>query len=577
MPTRISLALTLALATGASADGAELPEYLIDTPLVFGGFELTMTKGGDFELKSANWPDLSGSWEASADGALRLESQEAPEGCRESATYTFDVSERAVTFEPVEDACQMRNIILGGSTWRRADELLEQPERVIAVTRAQPPPQLSEATSAEDSWGSFRGPSAGGVAADQNLPLTWDASTGDNLLWKTAVPGLAHSSPVVWGNQVFVTSAVSRRGDASFKPGLYGDGDSSEDRTLHRFVVASYDKRTGELIWQRVAAELEPIDKRHIKSTYANSTPATDGRVVVAAFGSQGLYAYTVAGDLLWSADLGRLDMGAYDVPTYEWGPASSPIVWDGLVIVQADTQTDSFLLALDAVTGDLVWKTERDELPSWGTPTVIEGERGPELVSNGAKAIRGYDPRTGEELWTLGPSSKITAPTPIAADGLIVVASGRAPERPIHVIRHGSRGDLTLAKGETSSEAIAWMKLRRGSYMPTPIITDGRLYVLANNGVFDAYDLDTGEELYRQRLEHGGSGFSASPVAADGHIYLSSEDGDILVIQAGDTFEHVATNEIGELLMATPAISQGVMYVRGAQSLFAIGSSGGE
>ena len=337
-------------------------------------------------------------------------------------------------------------------------------------------------------------------------------------------------------------------------------------------MLYALDKRNGKILWERVAHEGEPVDKRHIKSTYANSTPATDGRIVVAWFGSQGVHAYDVKGRSLWKVDLGRVDMGAYDIPTYEWGPASSPIIWNNLVILQCDTQTDSFLLALDADTGKTVWKTEREELPSWGTPTVAMTAKGPELVTNASNFIRGYDPLTGKELWRLGRSSKITAPTPIFTDDVFVIASGRGPERPIFVVRANARGDLTLPEGKTDSEAIVWSRTGRGSYMPTPLSYKGNLYVLSNNGLFDAYNLKTGAEVYRQRLPLVGSGFSASPVAADGKIYLSNEDGEILVITAGDKFAHVGTNSMGELLMATPAFSEGVMYVRSAQSLFAIG-----
>jgi outer membrane protein assembly factor BamB len=235
------------------------------------------------------------------------------------------------------------------------------------------------------------------------------------------------------------------------------------------------------------------------------------------------------------------------------------------------DTHDDSFILALDAHSGRTVWKTERSELPSWGTPTVATTAAGPELVTNASRLIRGYDPKTGKELWRLGGSSKITAPTPVYSDGVFVVASGRAPERPIFVIRAGARGDLTLKPSETSNTHVVWSRVNRGSYMPTPLIYGGIVYVLANNGVFDAYALQTGEEIYRQRLTHLGSGFSASPVAADGKIYLSSEDGEMLVIAAGREFKQIATNSMGELLMATPALSNGVMYVRSAASVFAI------
>jgi outer membrane protein assembly factor BamB len=337
-------------------------------------------------------------------------------------------------------------------------------------------------------------------------------------------------------------------------------------------MIDAFDKQSGKILWERVAYEGEPVDKRHIKSTYASATPATDGRIVVASFGSQGVHAYDVNGNFLWKVDLSRLNLGAYDIPTFEWGPASSPIIWNGLVILQCDTQADSFLLALNAETGETVWKTDRHELPSWGTPTVAATPAGPELVTNAANFIRGYDPRTGKELWRLGGSSKITAPTPVFGDGLLVVASGRGPERPIFVLRPGAQGDLTLAEGKTTSDAIVWSRTARGPYMPTPLIYDGLLYVLNNNGVLDAYQLRSGEEIYRQRLPQIGSGYSASPVAADGKIYLSNEDGEMLVVAAGKEFRHIATNSIGELLMATPALSEGIMYVRTSASLLAIG-----
>jgi len=442
------------------------------------------------------------------------------------------------------------------------------------IVRAGPEQKRALPTAAPrmGSWPSFRGTEASGVADGQRLPDRWDGATGRNILWRTPIPGLAHSSPVVWGQLVFVTTAVSSDPKATFKPGLYGDGDASNDRSTHRWMIVALDKRSGKIRWQRVAYEGPPLNKRHIKSTYASATPATDGRIVVAWFGSQGVHAYDVDGNFRWKVDLGRVDMGAYDIPTYEWGPASSPIIWNGLVILQCDTQADSFLLALSAETGEIVWKIERDELPSWGTPTVATTSAGPELVTNASNFIRGYDPRSGKELWRVGPSSKITAPTPIARDDLLVIASGRAPERPIFVVRAGARGDLTLPDGQSASQSIAWSRMGRGSYMPTPLIYKGLLYVLANNGVLDAYDVRTGKEIYRQRLSVIGSGYSASPVAADDKIYLSNEDGEMLVVAAGPTFAQIATNSIGELLMATPALSEGVMYVRSSASVFAIG-----
>jgi outer membrane protein assembly factor BamB len=502
---------------------------------------------------------------------LRL--ADAPAECADAASYRVAVAETHLVFTLVRDGCTPRRMILDRSEWRPASETIAVAERRITLSAERGRGPLPRPAPSTGQWPSFRGPQASGVADGQQLPDRWDGTTGQNIRWRTPIPGLAHSSPIVWGDTVFVTSAISSRKDATFKPGLYGDGDASEDRSVHKWVIYALDKRSGRIRWERVAREGAPRNKRHIKSTYASATPVTDGRIVVAWFGSEGVHAYDVNGVPLWRVDLGRIDMGAYDIPTYEWGPASSPIIWNGLVILQCDTQADSFVLALSAETGETVWKTSRDELSSWGTPTVAVTASGPELVTNASNFIRGYDARTGRELWRLAGSSKITAPTPIFANDLFVVASGRAPERPIFAIKSGARGDVTLASDQTSSAAIAWSRAGRGSYMPTPLAYRGLLYVLANNGVFDAYELTNGKETYRQRLPLVGSGFSASPVAADGKIYLSNEDGDMLVVRAGPTFEHVATNSMGELLMATPAISEGVMYVRGASSLFAIGT----
>ena len=545
----------------------QLPAY----PLKFGAFVARFDPGGTFTLQGQGWPPLSGNWKG--DGAeIQFLMSGGPGGCDGPGRYQFRVDGKRVGFDVVSDDCVVRRMIIDRSLWSPAEEARSIPARRITLVAGARVRTPDRSDAGKGNWPSFRGTQASGIAEGQNLPDSWNGKTGENILWRTSIPGLAHSSPVVWGNRIFVTSAVSSDPKATFRPGLYGDGDASKDRSRQRWMIYALDKYSGKIVWERVAHEGEPIDKRHIKSTYANSTPATDGRIVVAWFGSQGVHAYDVNGRFLWKVDLGRLDLGAYDIPTFEWGSASSPIIWNGLVILQCDTQTDSFMLALDASTGKTVWKTDRDELPSWGTPTVAMTSAGPELVANASNYIRGYDPRTGKELWRLGRSSKITAPTPIYADGVFVVASGRGPERPIFVLRPNSRGDLTLPEGKTNSEAILWSRTGRGSYMPTPLIYNGVLYVLANNGLFDAYNLQTGEEIYRQRLPLIGSGFSASPIAADGKIYLANEDGEMLVVAAGQKFSHLGTNSMGELLMATPALSDGVMYVRSSSSLFAIG-----
>ena len=568
---RVAVLLLVAIAGLISIAGQETQNQLPSTPLKFGAFQARFDPAGTFTLKGQGWPAMHGNWK-SAGSEVEFTMVGGPGGCDGTGRYRTTVKGSSVSFELVSDECRVRTMILNGSTWIPAEQPRVVPVREIKRTGGAKLSIRPLKSIKHSNWPSFRGTEASGISDGQNLPDKWNAQSGENILWKTPIPGLAHSSPVVWGDRVFVTTAVSTDPKATFRPGLYGDGDASKDRSRHRWVIYAVDKHKGKILWQRVAHEGEPIEKRHIKSTYANSTPATDGRIVVAWFGSQGVHAYDVNGRFLWKVDLGRIDLGAYDIPTYEWGPASSPIIWNDLVILQCDTQADSFLLALDAKTGKTVWKTAREELPSWGTPTVVTTKQGPALVTNASNYIRAYDPRTGKELWRLGRSSKITAPTPIYSEDLFVVVSGRGPERPIFVVRPQARGDVTLPEGKASSDSIVWSRIGRGSYMPTPLAYKGVLYVLANNGTFDAYKLQTGEELYRQRVPVVGSGFSASPVAADNKIYLSNEDGEILVIGAGEKFTHIATNSMGELLMATPALSDGVMYVRGSSSLFAVG-----
>jgi outer membrane protein assembly factor BamB len=541
-------------------------------PLRYGFFTITFGADGTLSIVGKEWPAMTGTWKTENDELVVTTTGGPRQGCDTPGRYKYKIEGSRVRLTTVADDCVPRQMVLRESTWRPEGEADPIPTRTISRSGPERAPRLPAAKPPTGSWPSFRGPNASGVADGQHLPETWDMKTGDGILWRTPIPGLAHSSPVVWGDRIFVTSAISSKGNATFKPGLYGDGDASEDRSSHKFVLYAIDKRTGRILWERVASEGEPRSKRHIKSTYASASPATDGRLVVAWFGSQGVFAYDVNGNLLWTVDIGRVDMGAYDIPSYEWGPASSPIIWKNVVFIQCDTQADSFVLALDALTGKTIWKADRQELPSWGTPTVITTSAGDELVTNASNYIRAYDPGTGKELWRLGGSSKITAPTPFVANGLVVVASGRGPERPLFAVRPGARGDLTLAKDQTSNAGVAWSRTGRGSYMPTPLVYDGILYVLANNGVFDAYELETGKDIYRQRLEPVGSGFSASPVAADTRLYLTSEDGDIIVVAAGREFKKLGSNSIGELVMATPALSDGVMYVRGVSTLVAIG-----
>lgn len=424
------------------------------------------------------------------------------------------------------------------------------------------------------NWPQFRGPGATGVVEGGTSAVKWDAPKSENTLWKTAIPGLGHSSPVVWGNKVFITTAVTTGAKDETRFGLYGDVAPVKDDPAHVWKVYALDKFTGKILWERVAYEGLPKVKRHPKSTHADSTPVTDGRYVIALFGSHGLYAYNLDGKLLWKQDLGVLDAGWFYDVDYQWEHGSSPVIFRDLVIIQADVQKDSFIAAYNLKTGKLAWKTPRQEISSWGSPTVYEGKTRTELITNGPKAIRGYDPLTGTELWRLGPMSEITTPTPFVARDLIFVTSGYAPIQPIYAIRPGATGDISLKDGAVSNSFIAWSKQRGGPYMPTPVVYGDVLYTCSNQGVLTAYNADTGERLYQERLGGKGGAFTSSPVASDGKLYLLSEDGDVFVVKTGPKYELLSTNPVGEVMMASPAISDGLLIVRGVKHVFAFGEA---
>jgi outer membrane protein assembly factor BamB len=386
------------------------------------------------------------------------------------------------------------------------------------------------------------------------------------------IPGLGLSSPIVWGDRVFVTTAVSSDAKAAFRHGLYGDVDPSPDVSRHSWRIYALDKTSGKVVWERAAHEGVPKSKRHPKSSQANPTPATDGTHVVAFFGSEGLFVYDWNGGLLWKRDLGTLSAGWFYDVDYEWGVASSPILYKDMVILQCDVQKGSFVAAFRLRDGTPVWRTERDEIPSFGTPNVHEGPGRPELVTHATRSIRAYDPLSGTELWRLGPNSEITTPTPVMAHGLIFVTNGYGPIQPIYAVRPGGSGDLTLPKGKTASASVAWSTTRGGPYTPTPVVYGEHLYTISNTGILACYEAATGERVYQQRVGQGGA-YSASPVAADGKLYLSEEDGDVHVVKAGARYELLATNPVGEVLMATPALSEGMVLVRGLKHLFAFGA----
>ena len=272
-------------------------------------------------------------------------------------------------------------------------------------------------------------------------------------------------------------------------------------------------------------------------------------------------------GKELWNVDVGVLDSGWFFDPTYQWGFSSSPVIYKDKVIVQADIQKNSFIAAYDVRTGKQVWKTNRDEIPSWGSPTIFDGQ----IVTN-APTVRAYDAETGKELWKLGPNSEVTVGTPVVGDGLVFVTGGYPPARPIYAVKSSARGDISMPKDTTSSDAVAWSN-GAGTYIPTPIYYEGILYTCDNSGVVTAYDAKSGERLYRARVGGGGS-FTASPVAADGKLYFANEDGDVIVARAGRKYEEIAKNKMKEAIMSTPAISDGLVIVRTIGHVYGIGEA---
>ena len=307
------ITLTITVITTRAQTDIQLPS----TQLKFGAFTSHFANDGTFKLEGTGWPAMSGTWKRTG-AEVELVTAKAPKGCEGPGRYRAAVEGTRVTFTLVADECQPRRMILDGSVWSPATEAKVIAPRRITTKASARPPKAAVASAANVNWPSFRGTLAAGIAEKQNLPDKWDGKTGENILWRTTVPGLAHSSPVVWGSRIFVASAVSSDPKATFKPGLYGDGDASADRSTQKWMLYALDKRTGKILWERVAFEGQPREKRHIKSTYASATPATDGRIVVAWFGSQGVFAYDLNGRLLWQVDLGRLNVGAYDIPTYE-------------------------------------------------------------------------------------------------------------------------------------------------------------------------------------------------------------------------------------------------------------------
>ena len=497
-----------------------------------------------------------------------------------SAENVFKINEvnATLTFDGRGGLIESVGVVQGAANLTLARVTGDAPAAPAAATAAAPaaataPPTVVSRATGPRNWPSFRGDGTSGNGDGQHAVTEWDVASGKNIKWKTPVPGIANSSPIVWANRIFVTSAFSKTGDNTFRTGLYGDVKPVDDRSVHEWKMYCLDKTTGKILWERTAANQAPGTKRHTKSSQASSTPVTDGKRVVALFGSAGvLVAWDVNGKELWRVNLGVLDSGWFLDPSFQWGHSSSPIIYRNSVIVQADVQKGSYIAAWDLATGKQLWKTARtDEISTWGTPAVVRGADGrEELVTNGTK-VRGYDPATGKQLWTLGPNSEITIGSPVVGNGLVFVTGGYPPVRPIYAIKPGGEGDISLPKGQEKNQSIAWSNMTEGTYIPTPLVYDGYLFTLNINGVLTAYNPQTGERAFRGRVGTGGS-FSASPIGADGRLYIASEDGEVYVLSATAGLTQVAKNDMKEVIMATPAISDGLVVIRTLGHVYGIG-----
>ena len=416
-------------------------------------------------------------------------------------------------------------------------------------------------------WPAFRGLDANGVVTEgRPTPTTFSPASA---AWRTKIPGLGNSSPIVWGDLLCVTTAISEK-DNSFKPGLYGNIEPVNDTSPHEWKVICLDKRTGAARWEQTVHKGVPAVKRHTKSTQANATLATDGTHLAALFGSEGLHVYDLSGKRLWSKNFGVLDSGFFEVPEAQWGFAASPIIHNGVVIVLADVQKNSFLGAFDVATGKELWRVTRSDVPTWGTPAIVDAGGRTQIVVNGWKHTGGYDFETGRELWKLTGGGDIPTPTPIAGHGLIFITSAHGADSPVHAIRATATGDISLKGDQTSNAGVAWSVPRAGSYMATPLLYGDYLYVVRWNGILGTYEARTGTRAYQQRLGQGATAFTASPVASGGHVYFATEDGEVYVVKAGPTFELVATNKLDAAMLATPAISDGRLFIRTKDEILA-------
>jgi outer membrane protein assembly factor BamB len=426
-----------------------------------------------------------------------------------------------------------------------------------------------------ENWPQFRGLQGGAAADDPALPDTWSAT--QNVVWKVDVPGYAWSSPIVWGDHVFVTSAINTAGDTVRPVGDYLAGslggrmtfkDLASSKALHRWMVYDIDARTGRIRWERQVQQASPSEPRHQKNSYASETPVTDGERVYAYFSSAGLFAFDMNGTPVWSNPMPTLKTRT------AWGGAASPVLYRDRVIVLNDNEERSFIAAFDTRTGKELWRVAREETSNWASPFIWEHGQRTEIVTKGAKKIRSYS-LDGQLLWEMAGVTTLDVPTPFARNGLLYLESGYPTDskKPAYAIRPGASGDITLKGDTTSNDFIVWSNPSIGTYATSPVVYGDYYYSLLDRGFLTCHDARTGKEVYgRQRITMDATGFTASPWAYNGKIFALSEDGDTYVMQAGPEFKVLGKNTLGELSLATPAVSNGGLFIRTASALYRIG-----
>ena len=430
---------------------------------------------------------------------------------------------------------------------------------------------INAQTKPERQWPGYRGYMASGVLDSASLPETFDLEKKINIRWKIKLPGLGLSSPVIWGDKLFITTAISKSDNLGIKPGIYGEGFPVPDSSVHNWKVFCIDKYSGRTIWERTAYTGIPKIRRHPKSTHANCSVATDGKYAVAFFGSEGLYCYDYEGRLIWKKSFGVLKSVAFDYVAAEWEFASSPIIYNGVVIVQCDVLENSFLAAFYLKTGNELWRTKRDEYPCWCTPNIYKEGNNTRVVVNGYKHRGGYDFKTGKEVWRMSGGGDVPIPTPVIGNGLIYFNSAHGPSAPIYAIKTNAMGDVTLKPGENVNEYVKWSIPRGGSYIHTMLLYKDHLYNVNWNGTVVCLDAITGRQLYSAKLGNAKS-FIASPVASDGKLYIVDEHGTVYIIQDGDTFKQVAEIPLNDICLTAPSITDGMIFFRTQKYLIAAG-----